>query len=519
MAQLLHPMVAAAPDAVALDDGYAALSWRNLDQRVNRWCDLLHREGLRPGDRVGVLAGNRHEVFELLLACLHAGLVIVPMNWHLTGAEVAYLLSDSGCRALVTDTERLPAARDAWQRNDRRPGLRVVLGDEPVDGFAAAEPLLAQADAAEPPEAGSGATGLYTSGTTGAPKAVVSRLFRQGEPLPRLSGRLNRLCTVLGMPADGVNLLCGPWYHSGQLFFSLLPLIRGFRLVTRPRFDPAATLRLIDDEGVTMTHLVPTQFVRLLRLDPAVRAAFGGATLRRVWHGAAPCPVDVKRQMIAWWGPVLSEYYAATEAGIATIIHADDWLAHPGSVGRPLPRTEIVVVGTDDMPLPAGHEGRVYLRRPDGFEYRDAPEKTRAAHRADGSFTYGDRGYLDAAGYLYLTGRADDMILSGGVNVYPAEVEAVLLRHPAVRDAVVFGVPDEEFGQQVRAVVEVDTHALTDDLTTALDRHCRRELAGFKVPRSYELSTALPREDSGKVRRQALHRSSAHRSQIPDSWR
>lgn len=502
MAELLMPMATGGHrDDIAVDDGRRATTWTTLNDRANSWIDLFRAAGLRPGDRVAVVSGNRVETVEILLACLHSGLVIIPVNWHLTAPEIAYLLTDSGAAAVVADAERAAVTSAALPE---RPALALVYGERSIGALAAVEPLLRNASPAEPGDQVSGSAGLYTSGTTGAPKCVVTSLFGLGEPVSRLRRRIERICGTLGIPAGGANLLCGPWYHSGQLFFALLPLLTGSRLVTRSKFRPEETLDLIDRARITTTHLVPTQFIRLLRLPEPVRAAFSGRSLRLVWHGAAPCPPDVKRAMLDWWGPVLVEYYAATEAGIATLIHASDWLARPGSVGRAVIGTELLIVDEHDHALPPGRVGRVFLRRNQGFEYRNAPEKTRAAHRADGSFTYGDAGYLDGDGFLYLTGRADDMILSGGVNIYPAEVEAALLSHPAVRDAVVLGVPDAEFGEQVRAVIEVDPAFPVADLTNVLDAHCRTRLAGFKVPRSYELTAALPREESGKVRRRVL---------------
>ena len=352
---------------------------------------------------------------------------------------------------------------------------------------------------------------LYTSGTTGAPKGVVNGLLRSGAALDRVRRLLAALGSAPGLPDRDAVLLVGPWYHSAQLFFSLFPLLRGARLVMRHRFDPKATLDLIDRERIATSHLVPTQFVRMLRLPEAERAAFQGTSLTRVWHGGGPCPPDVKRAMIEWWGPVLVEYYAATEAGIVTLVDSHEWLSRPGSVGRPLPTSEILVVDDNGEALPPGREGRVFIRRTPraGFSYHNAPEKTRQAHLAPGTFTYGDLGYLDDDGYLFLTGRVGDTIISGGVNVYPAEVEAVLLTHPAVRDVAVFGVPDDEFGEQVKAVVEVDAEVAADAaragaLAGDLDRHCRQRLAGFKVPRSYELTAALPRDPTGKLRTRTL---------------
>ena len=509
MAVLLGPAEGTPPGSAAVDDGVRSATRAELDGRVNRWIGLLRGLGLRTGDAAAVVAGNRVETVEVLLACLHSGVTAVPVNWHLTPAEVAYQLADSGAALVVADVARAPlaAAALALVEGDRPPAL--VFGAEPVDGLRPAEPVLAAQPDAEPADQVCGALMLYTSGTTGRPKGVINTLFVTGTGFERVERLLAYSGSALGVPADGVVLLVGPWYHSAQLFFSVLPLLRGSRLVMRDRFDAAETLALLGRERVTECHLVPTQFVRLLRLPEAERAAFDGSSLRRVWHGGGPCPVDVKRGMIDWWGRCLVEYYAATEAGVVTMITADEWLERPGSVGRAVPPTEVLILDDDGEPLPAGQPGRVFLRRPSrrNFRYHNAPEKTAAAHLGPGVFTYGELGHVDADGFLYLSGRRQDLILSGGVNVYPAEVEAVLLEHPAVHDVAVVGVPDDEYGERVLAVVEpaaTDPPADPDDLARTLDAHCRGRLAGFKVPRLYRLVPELPREPTGKLRRQAL---------------
>lgn len=499
---LLNDHIARDGTGTAIADGSGALSWQRLGERVNRWMDVLAGNGIGRGDRLACVLGNRREAFELLLACLHTGVTLVPVNWHLTEPEIRYILADSGARALVVEPAYLPAAAPAASG---APLLRLVLADTDRDGFTAVEPLLDKADPAERADQCGGATMLYTSGTTGAPKGVVNGLFVVGAPFSRVARLGEYARVVLDVPVREAFLLDGPWYHSSQLFFALLPLLLGSRLVVRPRFDPAATLATIARERITATHLVPTQLVRLLRLDRRTREEFRPTTLTRVWHGGGPCPADVKRQMIDWWGPVFLEYYGATEGGAVTLIDSHDWLRRPGSVGRAVPPHEILILDEAGAPLPPGYTGRVFVRRPGGrtFSYHNAPDKTRSAHAAADTFTYGELGHLDDAGFLYLTGRAQDLIVSGGVNVYPAEVEAVLRGHPAVRDVAVVGVPDHEFGERVVAVVAPEPCA-PDDLPAVLDAYCRRALAGFKTPRRYVLVDALPREATGKLRKDAL---------------
>ncbi|HKT00944.1 MAG TPA: AMP-binding protein [Rugosimonospora sp.] len=499
MAGLLSPQAARDPGEIALVDDGSAATWSELDGRVNRWIHVLRGAGLAAGDRVAVVCGNRREAFEAALACLHAQLTLVPVNWHLTAPEIRHIIEDSGCRALVVDAERAPAA--AVAATGVALALRTVLGRAPVAGFTPAEQILDAVTDGEPDGQCSGSVLLYTSGTSGRPKGAVNQLFRLGAPLSTITDLLGMLAG-LGVPDRGRNLLVGPWYHSGQLFFSIFPLLRGCPLVVLGRFDAAGVLAAIDRQEITHCHLVPIHFVRLLGLDGPARAAFRGTSLRTVWHGASACPVEVKRRMIAWWGPVLVEYYAATEGGIATMIDSPRWLDHPGSVGRPVPPTELVIAGPDGAPVPSGVDGRVFLRRPPGrgFHYHNAPQQTRDAYLDERTFTYGDVGHVDADGYLYLTGRSIDMIITGGVNVYPAEVESVLLSHQAVRDAAVFGVPDPEFGERVVAAVVLAPGTGTGDL----DAYCREHLAGFKVPRAYHAVAELPREPSGKMRKHLL---------------
>lgn len=507
MPVLLDQIVAARGSRPALVvDEHTTLSWSTLADRVNRWIWLLRGHGFGLGDQIACVTGNRAESFELLLACLHTGITLVPVNWHLTASEITHILTDSGSRAVLADPDSAAAVADAATAAPDCT-LRLVLGALPVGGLDAAGPLLAGCSTAEPPAQTCGATMLYTSGTTGAPKGVVNNLFTIGAPFGRVDRLIRYAQTVLDVPAGERVLLDGPWYHSSQLFFALLSLLQGSTLFVRGQFDPQETLRTIDREQITAVHLVPTQFVRLLRVDPQQRQQFCGASLRRVWHGGGPCPVPVKHEMIKWWGPVLLEYYGATEGGAVTLIDSTAWLGRPGSVGRAVPGCELLVVDNDGRPVAPGVRGRVFVRRAQGsrFRYHNAPQKTRGTYLGEDTFTFGEIGHVDEDGYLFLTGRAQDLVVSGGVNVYPAEVEAVLLTHPRVQDAAVIGVPDDEFGERVAAVVALASgERLGGALERSLDAHCRRSLAGFKVPRLYAFVPDLPREPTGKLRKHVL---------------
>jgi len=380
-------------------------------------------------------------------------------------------------------------------------------GAGPRDGFADYEDVIAAASDDEPEDQQAGGPMFYTSGTTGRPKGVVSSTFSGALPVQVMPMVGKSIATALGLPDGGLTYLNGPVYHSAQWAFSFLPMLGGISVVMRQKFDPEEALELIDRHGVTNTHLVPTQFVRLLRVDDAKKAAFRGDTLEVVWHGAAPCSPEVKRRMIDWWGPKISEYYGSTEGAIISTISADEWLAHPGSLGRPLDNVEIMVIREDGTAAEPGEPGQLYFRNKTGsdFAYHKDPEKTAAAHREPGVFTVGDVGYVDAEGYLYLSDRKIDMIISGGVNVYPAEIEGVLVSHPEVADAAVFGIPNDEFGEEVKAAVElVEGAEPSAALAQALKDHCRAHLAGYKVPRSIDFEAALPRHETGKLYKRLL---------------
>jgi long-chain acyl-CoA synthetase len=347
---------------------------------------------------------------------------------------------------------------------------------------------------------------IYTSGTTGRPKAVTRSIFTPGGDVATIQVVGMVFAQIFSIPDPGRTLLVGPVYHSAQWLWSFVLMLVGRPVVMRQGWDPAETLRLIDEYRITNVHLVPTQFVRLLRLPAADREAFDGSSLAAVWHGAAPCAPEVKRQMIEWWGPIINEYYGSTEASVNTIVSSEEWLKKPGTVGRPLPTTEVKVLREDGEPAGPGERGQIWFRYTSGddIEYWGDKEKTDSIHR-DGLFTVGDIGYFDEDGYLFLSDRAIDMIISGGVNIYPAEIEGVLITHPAVRDVAVFGIPDPEFGEQVKAAVEpADGFEPSAALAAELTEFARERLAGYKVPKSVDFEEALPRTPTGKLYKRLL---------------
>ena len=507
MAKLLQELTASKSDELALADDRRETTWGELGERVDRLINGLTAAGVAPGDTVAMMMGNRVEAFELFWAAAHMGITYVPVNWHWVADELAYVIEDSGATALVVGDRFADVAAEALA--DPRAGqvaLALVAGKSTHPALTDYEGFLAGADP-EPSElAAMGGPMFYTSGTTGHPKGVRGALAG-GPDVP--SEVLQLVSAGIGeyVPPAGRTLLAGPVYHSAQWAFAMMPMVSGSAVVMRHRFDAAETVDLIDRYDISNTHLVPTQFKRLLDLPDATRDGLQGAALEAVWHGAAPCPPPWKRAMIDWVGPKVHEYYGSTEGAFISRIRADEWLERGGSVGRPLPTIEVTVVGDDDEPVAAGEPGTLYFKNLMGldFEYHNDPGKTEAAHLEPGVFTTGDIGYLDDEGYLWLSDRKIDMIISGGVNIYPAEIESVLAEHDGVGDVAVIGVPDDEFGEQVKAVVQPrDPATAGPDLEVELLELCGSRLAGYKRPRSIDWTEELPRTGTGKILKRTL---------------
>ncbi len=508
MVALLATFAEQRSDDPALIDEAGTSTWSELNARVNRLVHELRRLDLAPGDVVALMSGNRRAAFEVTLAAMHTSLIVVPVNWHWVADELAYVVNDSGAKALFVDALHLDVALAAQQAFDGC-SHRVVIGldGSAPEGFIGYEELVASGSADEPENQGSGGPMFYTSGTTGFPKGVRGTLTQYGLPPEMFQLVAGLVNGTFGIPPGGVTLLEGPMYHSAQWIFSMAPLVAGSTVVMRHRFDPAETLELIDRYQVTNLHLVPTQFIRMLKLPDEVRARFDGSSLVVVPHGAAPCPIEVKKAMLEWWGPVITEYYGGTEGGFLSVITGPEWLERPGSLGRESSMTELLIVKDDGTLAGPNEPGQIYFRSKTGsdFEYHNAPEKTSAAHLEPGVGTLGDVGYLDEDGYLYMSDRKIDMIISGGVNIYPAEIEGVLVTHPAVADAAVFGIPNDEMGEEVKAAVELaDGYEPSDELAAELVAHVRDHLAGYKAPRSIDFPGSLPRHPTGKLYKRLL---------------
>ncbi|QGG94467.1 AMP-binding protein [Actinomarinicola tropica] len=496
---------ATAPDRAAVIMGRSGevITYRELDERSNRLAHLFRSAGLQRGDHVALFMENQPRFMEVVWAALRSGLYITAINSHLTAEETAYILGDCGARAFVTSRALAEVATGIdWSD---LPDVRTRLAvDGAIDGFEAYESAVERQPTTPIDDESNGTTMLYSSGTTGRPKGVLRALPEgaPGDPDPRTLA----LGPIYGFREGMVYLSPAPMYHAAPLAFSINVHRVGGTVVIMERFDPPHALELIERHRVTHSQWVPTMFVRLLRLSEEERTAFDLSSHECAIHAAAPCPVPVKQQMIEWWGPIIYEYYAGTEGNGSTGITSEEWLAHPGSVGRARAGA-VHIVGPDGEELGPREEGAIYFSGGGEFEYHNDPEKTRDSRdpKGRGWSTLGDVGYLDEDGWLYLTDRKAHMIISGGVNIYPREIEDVLIQHPAVGDVAVFGIPNEEFGEEVKAVVQpMDPAAADDALARELMAHCREHLAGYKCPRSVDFRDELPRLPTGKLYKRIL---------------
>ena len=466
----------------------------------NRFARVLDALDVPVRGSVAVLAGNVPEFLAVYRGATWSGRQFTPLSWRWSADDVAYVIENCEADVLVVESRFAHLVGDA--RAMVRDERRFVVGASVAGYRPWAEVEALSADPLEEPIAGT--TMLYTSGTTGRPKGV-RREPPEGPP-PGVMGRggMDMLRWCLGDDSDRAHLVCTPLYHSGPLTYADGASLLGSDLVLLERFDPEDVLRAIESYGVTSTFMVPTQFVRLLRLPADVRATYDVSSLKLVVHASAPVAPDVKRAMIDWLGPVLFEFYGGTEGGGVSIT-SPDWLEHPGSVGKPRPGLAMEIRDERGAAVPTGVEGQIWFDDGRGaFAYKDDAEKTAEAVR-DGWFTLGDIGYVDGDGYLFLCDRRADVIISGGVNIYPAQIEAVLLSHPRVADCCVVGVPDDEWGEAIHAVVQpVAGQDATDAFVTELLEHCRVSLAAYQVPRTVEFDPDLPRTETGKLARRAI---------------
>jgi long-chain acyl-CoA synthetase len=494
---------ARAPDALAVVEADGTeVKAGELAASANQIVHALRALSLQPGDCVGMMLPNCREVFEVFMAVAQAGWQVTPINWHLTAPEVEYILKDSGARAFFASERFADVAAAAASGAELPPATRISVGA--IRGFRAWSDFKAGFPSTRPNERSAGGPMNYTSGTTGKPKGVRRPVARADAD--QVAHSQTQFLALFGiMPGDqGVHLVGSPTYHTAVLNFATNHLHLGHTVVLMDKWTPEGMLQLIESRLVTNSHMVPTQMTRLLKLPEEVRGRYDVSSLKHMIHSAAPCPVEIKKAMLAWWGPCIYEYYAASEGG-GTLATPQDWLQKPGTVGKPWPISQIRILDDERQPLPARGIGTIWIRMGQyGFEYHGSKEKTEQAW-SEGFFTVGDVGYLDEDGFLFMSDRKQDMIISGGVNIYPAEIEAVLVLHAKVRDVAVFGIPNDDWGEEVMAVVEPAAGVAHDAaLEQELLEFASKHLAKYKLPRTVKLVASLPRDPNGKLYKRRL---------------
>ncbi|MET0970347.1 MAG: acyl-CoA synthetase [Tardiphaga sp.] len=496
---MTHPSIHATshPDKIAylMAGSGRALTYRELDERSNRGARLFRSLGLQPGDHIAFLMENRLDFMEICWAAQRAGLYYTAISRYLMPEEIAYIVGDCGARLVITSEKCADVIASLLDAANAPiffsvDGARVGFRDWTTE--LSAQPATPIADEV------AGYDMLYSSGTTGRPKGI--KRASEQNPITVPNPFLRRLCAdMCGMTADSIYLSPAPLYHAAPLRFNMMAIVLGGTSVIMEQFDAEQFLRLVERHKVTQSQLVPTMFVRMLKLPEDVRRSYDVSSLQGAIHAAAPCPVDVKAKMIDWWGPILIEYYAGSEGNGVTVSTSEQWLSHRGTVGRAVTGV-LKILDDNDRELPPGQIGAVYFADAPVFSYHNDPEKTKRAYNARGWSTLGDVGYLDDEGFLYLTDRKSYMIISGGVNIYPQETEDVLITHPEVADVAVFGVPNEEMGEEVKAVVQ--PHSMNragKALEAQLMVYCRQHLSPIKCPKSIDFEPELPRTPTGKL--------------------
>ncbi len=484
------------PDRLAIISPNGLLTWGQLNERANKLVRLFRKRGLQPGDGVALLAHNGPEFAEVWAATQRSGLRLTAVNWHQSPELIAYVVDNCDARALIASGRFVPGATEAARLSDKLSVKLAFAGAIP--GFDDYESALAGESGENIDNAEPGSTMLYTSGTTGRPKGV----YRKTRPVV---SQLTNVCneTARWNPATDLSLLTGPLYHAAPLGINFaIPINAGVGVLLMDKWDAEETLRMIETHKATHTHIVPTMMHRMLQLPEATRNKYDISSMRWIIHGAAPCPAHVKKAMMDWFGPTIYEYYSSTEGG-GVFVGPHEWLKKPGTVGKAVPGVEIKLLDNDGNPVPQGQEGLIYVKAPatGRFEYYKEQAKTDSSYRGDW-FTLGDMGRFDADGDLFLTGRTAELIISGGVNIYPVEIDEILIRHEGVADAAVVGVPNEDWGEEIKAVVELKPGVprSQETIQSILD-FARDRLPGFQRPRTVEFVDALPRNAAGKVLR------------------
>ena len=509
----MHPITHAQtrPDhpAVIVAETGEQLTYAELDAEANRFANLLRSHGLKPDDAFGVLLENRIEFFPIIWGSQRIGTMLVPISTRLTAPEISYILQDSQAKVLITSTYFAPVLDDI---RAALPDLTILVMDG--DGDANYANALSAQSAEAPADQTVGMNMLYSSGTTGRPKGIRPAPPEDTDPqavVPFLG-----LATMgAGMPADGsmVYLSPAPLYHAAPIGWCSAAQRLGGTVVMMQRFTPESALAAIEKYKVTDSQWVPTHFVRMLKLSQEERTGYDLSSHKRALHAAAPCPVPVKQEMIEWWGPIVNEYYAGSESIGMTMIHSEQWLQYPGSVGKAI-HGVLHVCGPDGEEVPAGEDGLIFYENDILPKYHNDPEKTAEAMHPKGWMTLGDIGHVNEEGYLFLTDRKSHMIISGGVNIYPQEIENLLVTHPAVMDAGVIGAPDPDLGEKVVAVVQpMDMGAAGEALEAELRSFLDGQLSRVKMPKMFDFRPELPREANGKLYKRELRDEFAAKAQ------
>jgi long-chain acyl-CoA synthetase len=488
-----------------VDPDYNEMTYGELAELTNKIVHGLRALGLKKGDQVTTVLPNGFEQIAVALAAFQAGFYYTPVNWHLVGPEIAYIVGDSETKVLIVHERFAGEAVRVVPEIDVPETHRFSVGT--VEGFRPFAELIAGQPGHRPDDLATGAYMFYTSGTTGRPKGVRRALPTiDPDTMGAASGGLFKLFDIQPHD-DGVHITQAPLYHTAVNNWTTTSLQLGHTVVLMDRWTPEGALERYEKYRVTQSHMVPTMFNRLLQLPEEVRKQYDVSSLRSMIHAAAPCPVETKKQMIEWWGDAIWEYYAATEGG-GTYVAARDWMKYPGTVGTPWPNSEVIVVDDEGNELPNYESGTIYMRMGGApqFEYFKDEGKTEKSRLKDSGFwTVGDVGYFNDEGYLFLNDRSNDMIISGGVNIYPAEIEGALLTHPKVADAAVFGIPHDDWGEEIKAVIEpAPDVAPSDELAAELLAHCAERLAKFKLPRTVDFTAEMPRDPNGKLYKRKL---------------
>jgi long-chain acyl-CoA synthetase len=497
---MTHPSIhaAATPHKIAymMAESGQGITYRQLDERANQGAQLFRSLGVQAGDHIAMLLENSTTFMEICWAAQRSGIYYTAISRYLTADEIAYIVKDCGAKVFITSPqcfERIATLLDNELQSVRRYMTGGVKpGFEPWEAAIATRPTSRIADESV------GHDMLYSSGTTGRPKGI--KRPASTDPIDQINPLMRMLCVAgCGMSENTVYLSPAPLYHAAPLRFNMMVGSLGGTSVIMEHFDAETYLRMIEKYRITQSQLVPTMFVRMLKLPDDVRGKYDLSTLTGAIHAAAPCPVDVKQKMIDWWGPILVEYYAGSEGNGVTVSLSKDWLTHRGTVGRAVVG-KLKILDEEGGELPAGEIGTIYFADGPQFAYHNDPDKTSRAFNQRGWSTLGDVGYVDEDGYLYLTDRKAYMIISGGVNIYPQETEDVLIGHPEITDVAVFGVPNEEMGEEVKAVVQPrDMARAGKDFEAELIAFCRQKLSPLKCPRSIDFAAELPRTPTGKL--------------------